>query len=49
MGCGDACPFVRAKQREDWDIPDPKDLSPNRFRTVRDLIEERILSLLARI
>lgn len=20
MGCGDACPFVRAKRREDWDI-----------------------------
>ncbi|MDX6575534.1 MAG: hypothetical protein QOE96_1487 [Blastocatellia bacterium] len=49
MGCGDACPFVSAKQREDWNIPDPKDLPLNRFRTVRDLIEERILSLLARI
>ncbi|MDX6557018.1 MAG: hypothetical protein QOF72_67 [Blastocatellia bacterium] len=49
MGCGDACPFVRAKQREDWNIPDPKDLPLNRFRTVRDLIEERIVSLLARI
>jgi protein-tyrosine-phosphatase len=47
MGCGDACPFVRAKQREDWNIPDPKDLPSNKFRTVRDLIEERILSLLA--
>ncbi|MDX6403336.1 MAG: hypothetical protein QOH70_791 [Blastocatellia bacterium] len=47
MGCGDACPFVRAEQREDWNIPDPKDLPPNKFRTVRDLIEERILSLLA--
>jgi arsenate reductase (thioredoxin) len=22
MGCGDACPFVRAKRREDWDISD---------------------------
>ncbi|MDX6528186.1 MAG: hypothetical protein QOH41_476 [Blastocatellia bacterium] len=47
MGCGDACPFVRAKQRADWNILDPKDLPPNKFRTVRDLIEERILSLLA--
>jgi protein-tyrosine-phosphatase len=27
MGCGDACPFVRAKHREDWDIPDPKALA----------------------
>src|SRR5438132_216781 len=24
MGCGDACPWVSAKQRFDWDIPDPK-------------------------
>src|SRR6202047_2926610 len=22
MGCGDACPLVRAKRREDWDVPD---------------------------
>src|ERR1700730_2203783 len=23
MGCGDACPFLRARLREDWNIPDP--------------------------
>ena len=28
MGCGDECPLVRAKRREDWDIPDPKELPP---------------------
>src|SRR5262245_19273155 len=22
MGCGDACPLVRARRREDWNIPD---------------------------
>lgn len=27
MGCGDECPFVRAKRREDWQIPDPKNFS----------------------
>ena len=32
MGCGDACPFVRAKQREDWNIPDPKEMPPEAFR-----------------
>src|SRR5216683_2420753 len=21
MGCGDECPYLRAKQREDWNIP----------------------------
>ncbi len=24
MGCGDACPQVRAIRREEWRIPDPK-------------------------
>src|SRR5438067_7401758 len=36
MGCGDECPFVRAKRREDWTIPDPKNLLPEEFRHVRD-------------
>src|SRR6266446_2977213 len=42
MGCGDECPFVRAKLREDWNIPDPKDLPPEEFRAVRDLIEAKV-------
>ena len=42
MGCGDECPFVRATRREDWDIPDPKDMPPEEFRAVRDLIETRV-------
>ena len=46
MGCGDECPFVRAKQREDWNIPDPKEMPPDEFRKVRDLIETRIKELL---
>jgi arsenate reductase len=49
MGCGDACPDVRAKLREDWSIPDPRDMSPEEFRGVRDLIESRVRALLARI
>src|SRR5581483_10266297 len=24
MGCGDECPFIRARQHFDWNIPDPK-------------------------
>ena len=47
MGCGDECPFVRAKRREDWDIPDPKELPPEEFRAVRDLIEKRVKEALA--
>src|SRR5256885_14620903 len=47
MGCGDACPFVRAKRREDWEIPDPKNLPLGEFRAVRDLIERKVRTLLA--
>ena len=42
MGCGDACPMVRAKQRADWSIPDPKHLPPDEFRVVRDLIQDKV-------
>ena len=47
MGCGDACPFVRAKQRVDWQIPDPKNLPPEKFNKVRDLIDAKVRELLA--
>ena len=47
MGCGDECPFVRAKQREDWNIPDPKEMPPDEFRRVRDMIEMRVKELLS--
>jgi arsenate reductase len=47
MGCGDACPLVHAKQRVDWQIPDPRDMTPDEFRSVRDLIESKVKVLLA--
>jgi len=46
MGCGDECPFVRAREREDWDIPDPKDMPPEDFRKVRDLIETKVKAVI---
>jgi protein-tyrosine-phosphatase len=46
MGCGDACPMVRAKQRIDWQIPDPRNMPPEEFRQVRDLIEAKVKELL---
>ena len=49
MGCGDECPFVRTKEREEWDIPDPKDMEPDEFRTVRDLIEAKVKELIAKL
>jgi len=49
MGCGDECPFIRAKRREDWNIPDPKNMPPDQFRGVRDLIEWKVKDLLNRL
>jgi arsenate reductase len=46
MGCGDACPFVRAKHRDDWQIPDPKHMEPDEFRKVRDFIRSKVEALL---
>ncbi len=46
MGCGDSCPLVRAKRREEWQIPDPKNLTREEFRAVRDLIEKKVTDLL---
>jgi protein-tyrosine-phosphatase len=48
MGCGDACPSVAAVCREDWDLPDPKEMSDADFRRVRDRIEEKVSDLLRR-
>jgi len=47
MGCGDECPWVPAKRREDWALPDPKDLDDDGYRAVRDEIERRVRALLA--
>jgi len=49
MGCGDACPNVRAAQREDWGIEDPKHMAPPEFARVRDDIEARVRDLLRRV
>jgi len=47
MGCGEACPVVPGARREDWDVPDPKDMGSEGFRAVREEIRERVRSLLA--
>ena len=49
MGCGDACPFVECRMREDWGLPDPKLMQPQDFRRVRDLIGEKVKNLLTRL
>jgi len=49
MGCGDACPMVQSAIHEDWQLPDPREMPPEEFRKVRDEIEARVLTLLARL
>ena len=46
MGCGDECPLVLAKRRLEWQIPDPRDMTPDEFRGVRNLIEAKVKELI---
>jgi len=46
MGCGDRCPWLPARARVNWDIPDPKGQPIEVFRRVRDEIERRVRELL---
>ena len=45
MGCGDSCPTLRATKRIDWQIPDPKHLTPDEYREVRNLIGRMVKAL----
>ena len=49
MGCGDECPWIPAAHRDDWALPDPKQMPPAEFNTVRGEIERRVVGLLARV
>ncbi len=46
MGCEETCPAVSAKKIIEWDIPDPKGKSLDTFRKIRDVIEEKVRTLL---
>ena len=47
MGCGDACPWMPAKQFIDWQIPDPKHMEPKEFNEIRDMISEKVKALIS--
>jgi arsenate reductase (thioredoxin) len=49
MGCGDNCPWIPAKRREDWGLPDPRDMDDAGYRAVRDEISARVRALLAEL
>lgn len=36
MGCGDACPHLPARHRDDWALPDPRNMEPGEFNKVRE-------------
>jgi protein-tyrosine-phosphatase len=46
MGCGDSCPWVPAKRREDWALADPRNMGECGYREVRDDIAARVRALL---
>lgn len=47
IGCGDECPWRPARCREDWALPDPRHLSDDDYRAVRDAIAVRVQALQA--
>lgn len=49
MGCGDACPWILAKKFIDWEIPDPRNMNPEEFNKVRDLLRDKVRELLQTI
>lgn len=46
MGCGDSCPWVPARIREDWALPDPREMDDDGYRVVRDTIGAKVRALL---
>ncbi len=46
MGCGDACPHLPARRRDDWALADPRNMAPEDFNEVRDSIERHVLALI---
>ena len=49
MGCGDECPMITARNREDWALPDPKHMEPADFNKVRDIIEAEVKDLINKL
>jgi arsenate reductase len=46
MGCEEACPAIPSKKVIGWEIPDPKGKSLDAFRNIRNMIEEKVRTLL---
>ena len=49
MGCGDACPAIPGKRREDWVLEDPAGKELPAVRGIRDEIARRVEDLVRRL
>jgi len=49
MGCGVECPYYPAVELIKWDIPDPYGEDIERFRAVREIIQEETQVLIERL
>ncbi len=49
MGCGVECPVLPCKHKEDWGLSDPSGGEKSDFEETRNLIKDKVLSLIARI
>lgn len=47
MGCGDACPYVPGLEVRDWPLEDPRGLTIEQVRRIRDDIRGRVRALVA--
>lgn len=46
MDCWNVCPTVRARLRENWNFPNPENLSDAEFSALRDKIESQVVTML---
>jgi arsenate reductase len=46
MGCGDECPYVPGLRRDDWPLRDPKGLTIEAVRAIRDDVKSLVQGLL---
>jgi arsenate reductase (thioredoxin) len=47
--CDDACPVVPGKRYLSWQLPDPKNVSPEEARAIRDDIGGRVRALIVEL
>jgi protein-tyrosine-phosphatase len=49
LGCQDTCPWVPAEKHLSWQIEDPRGKGEEFFRKTRDIIKEKVVSLIKEV